>query len=119
MKGTLYESIMEDCHILDKSTISDGRGGVETVYVIGALISVAFSFDDSRPVIIADQERVTELYTFVTYRSVILRAGDVIRRDKNGDVFKIEDNGDDTTPPPISALDMRQVKAKKWSLPNG
>jgi hypothetical protein len=119
MKGTLYESVMTSCHIIDKTTVEDGRGGVETVYIEGAKIDVAFSFDDSTPVVIADQERVTDLYTLITYKSVVLQAGDIIRRDKDQAIFKIEDNGDENTPPPISALDMRQVKAKKWSLPNG
>lgn len=119
LKGTLFEAQMESCHIMDKTTVPDGRGGVETKYVEGAPIGVAFSFDDSQSAIIADKETVTDLYTLVTSKNVILRAGDIIKRDKNSDTFKIETNGDDMTPPAISALDMRQVKAKKWKLPNG
>lgn len=115
----LYESVMEGCHIMDKTTIPDGRGGVETVYVEGAPIDVAFPFNDSQSVVIANQEQVTDLYTLVTRKSVVLQAGDIIKRDKNGSTFKIESDGDDSTPPEISALNMRQVKAKKWSLPNG
>ena len=109
---------MESCHIVDKTTVKDDRGGVSTVYVEGALIDVAFSFDDSNTVVIGNQETVTDLYTLVTYKKVILQAGDIIERDKNGSTFKIEDNGDDSTPPAISALNMRQVKARKWNLPS-
>lgn len=114
----LYQSVMETCHIVDKTTVRDERGGVETVYVEGASIDVAFSFDDSNTVVIGNQETVTDLYTLVTYRKVVLQAGDIIERAKNGDTFKIEDNGEDNTPPPLSALDMRQVKARKWKLPS-
>lgn len=119
MNGTLYESIFEDCHIMDKTTRPDGRGGVDTVYVPGAKISVAFSFDDSNPIVIANQETVTDLYTLVTYKRVVLMTGDIIRRDKDGTTFKIESDSNDNATPSSSALDMRQVKAKKWSLPHG
>lgn len=116
MSGTLFEQQMEKCHIVDKTTRLDGRGGVETVYVEGAPIDVAFSFDDSQSVVIANQEQVTDLYTLVTRKNVVLQAGDIIKRDKNGSTFKIESDGDDSTPPAISALNMRQVKAKYFKL---
>lgn len=116
MTGTLFEQQMESCHIVDKTTVPDGRGGVETVYVEGAPIDVAFSFNDSVSVVIADQEKVTDMYTLITKRKVVLLAGDIIKRDKDASTFKIETNSTDSTPPEISALDMRQVKAKKFKL---
>lgn len=116
MSGTLFEQQMESCHIVDKTTGPDGRGGVETVYVEGAPIDVAFSFNDSVSVVIADQEKVTDMYTLITKKSVVLLAGDIIKRDKDGSTFKIETNSTDSTPPEISALNMRQVKAKKFKL---
>lgn len=116
MSGTLFEQQMESCHIVDKTTVPDGRGGVETVYVEGAPIDVAFSFNDSVSVVIADQEKVTDMYTLITKKSVVLLAGDIIKRDKDDSTFKIETNSTDSTPPEISALDMRQVKAKKFKL---
>lgn len=116
MTGTLFEQQMESCHIVDKTTARDGRGGVETVYVEGAPIDVAFSFNDSVSVVIADQEKVTDMYTLITKRKVVLLAGDIIKRDKDASTFKIETNSTDSTPPEISALDMRQVKAKKFKL---
>lgn len=116
MSGTLFEQQMEKCHIVDKTTRPDGRGGVQTVYVEGASIDVAFSFDDSVSVVIADQEKVTDMYTLVTKKSVVLLAGDIIERDANGNTFKIETNSIDSTPPAISALNMRQVKAKYFKL---
>lgn len=112
MSGTLFEQQMESCHIVDKTTVPDGRGGVETVYVEGAPIDVAFSFNDSVSVVIANQEKVTDMYTLVTKKSVVLLAGDIIKRDKDGSIFKIETNSTDSTPPEISSLNMRQVKAK-------
>lgn len=116
MSGTLFEQQMESCHIVDKTTVPDGRGGVETVYIEGAPIDVAFSFNDSVSVVIADQEKVTDMYTLITKKSVVLLAGDIIKRDKDDSTFKIETNSTDSTPPEISALDMRQVKAKKFKL---
>lgn len=112
MSGTLFEQQMESCHIVDKTTARDGRGGVETVYVEGAPIDVAFSFNDSVSVVIADQEKVTDMYTLITKRKVVLLAGDIIKRDKDDSTFKIETNSTDSTPPEISSLNMRQVKAK-------
>lgn len=116
MGGTLFEAQMESCHIVDKTTTPDGRGGVQTVYVEGAPIDVAFPFEGSNTVVIANQEQVTDLYTLITKKTVVLLAGDLIERDVDGSTFKIETNGTDSTPPAISSLNMRQVKARKFKL---
>lgn len=116
MSGTLFEQQMENCHIIDKTTVPDGRGGVKTVFVEGAPIDVAFPFEGSNTVVIANQEQVSDLYTLVTKKNVVLLAGDIIERDVDGSTFKIETNGTDSTPPAISSLNMRQVKARSFKL---
>lgn len=113
----LYDAVAEDCHIMDKTTVPDGRGGVETVYVEGAKVSISFSFDDSTAARIASQEGVINRHTLVMHKNLVLNAGDVIRRDKTKKTYLITTDGEDNATPAVAALDMRQVEAKEWTLP--
>ena len=116
---SLLSQAMEDCYIMDKVTASDGRGGTITTYVKGALISVAFSFDSSTQARIAEQEGVTNRFTLVTKKSINLQYHDIIKRVRDGKIFRITSDGDDNYTPSSASLDMRQVEAEEWSLPNG
>ena len=104
---------------MDKTTASDGRGGTVTTYVQGAFISVAFSFDSSTQARIAEQEGVTNRFTLVTKKSINLQYHDIIKRVRDGKIFRVTSDGDDNYTPSSASLDMRQVEAEEWSLPNG
>lgn len=116
---SLLDEAMEASYIMDKRTAPDGRGGVETVYVQGAPIDVAYSFDTSTQARIAAQEGVTNRYTLVTKKSVVLQFHDIVKRVKDGKTFRVTSDGDDNATPASASLDMRQVEAEEWSLPNG
>lgn len=116
---SLFESAFEPSCIMDKKSIPDGRGGASTTYVEGAMIDVAYSFDTSTQARIAEQAGTTNRFTLTTRRSVVLQFHDVIKRLKDGQIFRVTSDGNDNEPPETSSLDMRQVEAEKWSLPNG
>lgn len=115
--GSLMDRAMEECHIMDKTTQPDGYGGVITTYVEGAEITAAFAFDMSTQGRVANVQGATDTCTVTTHKSVILQAGDVIRRDIDGMTFMITTNGLDYHTPDSADLNSRAVKAKVWKAP--
>ena len=115
--GSLLDRAMEECHILDKTTQPDGYGGVVTTYVEGAAINAAFAFDMSTQGRIANVQGATDTCTVTTRKSVVLQAGDVIRRDKDGMTFMITTNGNDYHTPDSADLNSLAVKAKVGKAP--
>lgn len=116
---SLLSEQMEMCTILDKTTAPDGYGGIETTWVEGAPVSAAIVLDTSMQARIGEQQGVTALYTITTEKSINLQYHDVIRRVRDGKVFRITSDGDDKHTPASANLNMRQVSAEEWSIPNG
>ena len=44
---------------------------------------------------------------------------DVFRRSSDNKIFRVTSDGDDRKTPTSAKLDMRQVTAEEWELPNG
>ena len=116
---SLVENAMEKSYIMDKKTTPDGRGGVITTYKEGAEIKVAYSFDTSTQARIAEQAGTENRFILTTRKSVNLQYHDIVKRDRDGKIFRVTSDGDDNYTPDSSSLNMRQVEAEEWSLPNG
>ena len=115
----LIDEFMSECVLIDKTTESDGYGGVITTYVDGASFNAAIVFDTSLQARVAAKEGVTSLYTVTTPRNVVLEYHQIFRRVKDGKIFRVTSDGDDRFTPKSATLDMRQCNAEEWSLPNG
>jgi hypothetical protein len=113
---SLVDNAMELTIIMDKRTIPDGYGGYKTIYTEGAEIMVAYSFDTSTEARIAAQQGVENRYTLTTKRSINLQYHDVVKRVKDGKIFRITSSGDDNYTPNTSGLDLRQVEAEQWEI---
>lgn len=110
---SLIDDMMEDCSIMNKQKIADGEGGTYTTWVEGASISVAIVQDQSMRARIALKDGVNSIYTLTTKTNVKLDFNDVIKRKKDGRIFRV------TSEPKISeAMNMSQVTAEKWELTN-
>lgn len=116
---SLLDEAMEKCILLDKTTAPDGYGGYTPTWVDGAEFYAAIVFDTSLEARVADKQGVTSLYTITTRRNLTLEYHDVFRRLKDGKIFRVTSDGDDKYTPGSANLDMRQVTAEEWSLPNG
>lgn len=116
---SLVDEAMEKSYIIDKTTAPDGRGGVITRYVEGAEIKVAYSFDTSVESRVAEKDDALNRFTLTTKQSINLQYHDIVKRDRDGKIFRVTSDGDDNKTPASSPLDMRQVEAEEWSLPNG
>lgn len=116
---SLLDEVTEACVMLDKHTVADGYGGYRTTYVDGATFDAAINFDTSIEARVADAQGVTSRYTVTTPKSLTLEYHDVFRRTRDNKIFRVTSDGDDKYTPASATLNMRQVTAEEWSLPNG
>lgn len=115
---SLLDEYMENCVMIDKTTVSDGRGGFDYAFVEGAEFQAAITLDNSIQAKIAQQQGVTGVYSVTTQKSINLQYHDVFRRSSDGKVFRVTSDGDDKKTPPSATLNMRQVSAEEYTLPS-
>lgn len=116
---SLLDEAMEDFTMIDKTTAPDGYGGTTTVWKDGAPIQATAVLNDSMQARIAEKQGVTALYTITTKKNINLQYHDVLRRESDGKIFRITSDGDDNKTPKSAGLNMRNVSAEEWVLPNG
>lgn len=105
--------------MIDKVTSADGYGGVVTTWQDGATFKAAIPLDTSLEARVAQKQGVSNIYTVTTSRTINLQYHDVFRRESDGKIFRVTSDGDDKKTPPVAGLDMRQVTAEEWEIPNG
>ena len=115
---SLLTEQMEPCVLIDKTTGPDGYGGIDVSWVDGAKFVAAIVLNSSMEARIGEKQGVTALYTVTTPRNVNLQYHDVLRRVSDGKIFRVTSDGDDKKTPMSATLDMRQVNAEEWRLPN-
>lgn len=111
---SLLSEAMENCIMMDKTTVSDGRGGFTTAWTDGAGFTAAIVFDSSMQARAAGVAGVTSLYTVTTAVNVNLQYHDVFRRVSDGKIFRVTSDGDDKKTPASASLNMRQVTAEEF-----
>ena len=117
---SLLDIAMEECVLLNKTNAPDGYGGrtekwVESDFTFDAAIIFNTSIEARR----AQEEGVTSLYTVTTQKFLTLEYHEVFKRLRDGKIFRVTSDGDDKFTPDTATLNMRQVTAEEWSLPNG
>lgn len=114
----LIDDFTFDCVLLDKVSIPDGSGGFDIKWVEGADFQAAITYDSSMQARIAEAQGVKSIYTITTARNVNLQYHDVLKRSTDDKIFRVTSDGDDNKSPESGTLNMRQVSAEEWSLPN-
>lgn len=115
---TLLDEAMTACVLLDKTTVADGYGGYITNWKEGAEFNCAVVLDNSLQAKVAEKQGVTGLYTVTTKKNINLQYHDVFKRKSDNKIFRVTSDGDDKNTPASAGLNMRQVSAEEWSLPN-
>lgn len=113
---SLIDAMMEDFVYVNKSKTEDPEGGTITEWIEGATFRAVAVLDTSMQARIAEREGVTNVYTITTSKNVELEYHEVIKRLKDGKIFRITSDGSDNASPNVSTLDIRQVTAEKWEL---
>lgn len=115
---SLLSEAMEKCILMDRTTSDDGYGGYISTWTEGAEFEAAIVLDTSVEAKIAEAQGVTGLYTITTKKAMNLQYHDVFKRSSDGKIFRVKSDGDDKKTPNSATLNMRQVSAEEWSLPN-
>lgn len=105
------------CVILDRTTQSDGRGGIIYAYAEGAEFDCAITLDNSLEELMAQKQGVTGIYQVTFSRSVRLEYHTIIKRLSDGKTFRVTSK-DDSKTPASSSLDMRVVRAEAYEIPS-
>lgn len=102
---------------LERVEAPDDLGGYTVKWTEGEQFEAAAMLDSSTAAKIAAAMGVKDIYTITTRKAVTLRFHSVIKRLSDGKTFRITSNGDDKCTPPSARLDMRQVSAELWEIP--
>ena len=110
----LLSQAMEDVVMLEKKRIPDGEGGFTTDWADGVQFKAAITFNTSMEARTAEKQGVTSRYTITAPLNAKLEYHDVIRRLRDGKVFRITSDGDDVQTPASASFQFLQVEAEEW-----
>lgn len=115
---SLLDEYMADtgkCVMLDRTSTSDGRGGIIYEYVDGAEFDAAIYLSNSLETEKAEKQGVTGLYQVTVRRDVRLEYHTVFKRLSDGQTFRVTSK-DESKSPSSSTLNMRVVRAEEYLL---
>ena len=112
----LYETMFEECQLMDKRSVPDGMGGFTYEWVDGATFRAAIIKDNSMEARVAEKQGVTEVYTITFDKGIVLDYHDVIMRLSDYQTFRVTSNVKDSETPVVSSFQFGQVRAEKWVM---
>lgn len=117
---SLLEQAFQKSFFMQEFTSPDGRGGEHNEKAETGPIYVAYSYNTSTQERTADKQGAKNIVTLTTKKDTVLKYHDVIKRAKDGKIFRvISSDARENQTPETASLNMRQVEAEEWSLPNG
>ena len=111
---SLLTQAMEDVVMLEKKRVPDGEGGFTTDWVDGVQFKAAINFDSSMEARTAEKQGVTSRYTITAPLNAKLEYHDVLKRLRDGKIFRITSDGDDVQTPASASFQFLQVEAEEW-----
>ena len=114
---SLLTQAMEDVVMLEKKRIPDGEGGFITDWAEGVQFMAAITFNSSMEARTAEKQGVTSRYTITAPLNAKLEYHDVLKRLRDGKVFRVTSDGDDVQTPKSATFQFLQVEAEEWELP--
>lgn len=114
---SLLQNAMVDCVLMEKKREPDGAGGFITTWAEGAMFKAAISTNTTTEAQIAEAQGIKRIYSVVTNKNAMLDYQDVFKRLSDDAVFRVKSDGHDIVSPTTSTLNMSQVTAERWELP--
>lgn len=115
---SLIDEFASTCALVDKRRVPDGEGGWTTEWVEGAKFKAAIVLNTSVEAQIAERQQLSNFYSVTTAKNVNLEYHDVFRRLYDGKFFRVTSDGNDKATPNSASIDMRQVTAEEYALPD-
>lgn len=113
----LLESMMEECRLMDKTTVNGGLMGRQDTYTPGASFRAAIIKASSDQTMLAEKQGVGEVFTVVTDKGFGLAFHEVFRRESDHAIFRVLSNQLDSEAPDASTVKIGKVTAERWVLP--
>lgn len=113
---SLLNNAYEDVVLMDKRREPDGEGGFITNWVESVIFKAAITFDTSMQSRIGEKQGVSSRYTVTANKGAKLVYGDVIKRLRDGKIFRITSDGDDKMTPKSASFQFLQVTAEEYVL---
>ena len=113
---SLLTQAMEDVAMLEKKRVPDGEGGFTTEWADGVNFKAAITFNSSMEARTAEKQGVTSRYTITAPLNAKLEYHDVLRRLRDGKIFRVTSDGDDIHTPASASFKFLQVEAEEWIL---
>ena len=111
---SLLSQAMEDVVMLEKKRVPDGEGGFITDWAEGAQFKAAITFNTSMEARTAEKQGVTSRYTITAPINAKLEYHDVLKRLRDGKIFRVTSDGDDVQTPTSASFQFLQVEAEEW-----
>lgn len=122
IQGTIMQDLAEksgnDFVVLNRVLVSDGYGGQKYDIVEGLQFKGYAKLDTSLQGEVAEKQGVTGLYTLAYPRDIELPSLTIIRRIKDGKIFRTTKLDGNPTPD-ISSLNMKVTRLEDYTLPSG
>ena len=113
---SLLTQAMEAVVSMEKRREPDVESGfLPAVWVDGASFKAAITFNSSMEARTAEKQGVTSRYTVTAPLNAKLEYHDVIRRLRDGKIFRITSDGDDVQTPASASFQFLQVEAEEWN----
>ena len=114
----LLEGMMDACVMMDKTTVSDGMGGIVSVWVEGAEFAAYVRKESAPEIIVAEQTGAKEMFTVVVPLTVSLEYHDVFKRVRDGAIFRLTSNTRDgeTSKTASTPVQVAKANCERWEL---
>ena len=107
------EDFFEGMCVVNKVSVSDGGGGFVWEWEDGAAFEGGIVLDSSTQMQIAQKTGTKAVYTLTTRKDMPFENGDLVKRLRDGAVFKITSDSADRKTPPLSELNAMAVSMER------
>lgn len=113
---SLLTEQMVDFVRIDTIKEDDGYGGQRSRYKYCNPFRGVMRYDSQAEYSKGNSLTVNSRYTLTTSRNIALMYHDVIQRMTDKKIFRVTQDGNESSTPHSAGLDMRQVACEEWSL---
>jgi hypothetical protein len=114
---SLLDQYTVQCVTLTKARRDDPIGGYVIDWLDGIHFSAAWEYQDAPEITVAEQQGVSRVYSIYVPKDLQLDFHEVIRREDNGQTFRVTNPGTDRVTPASSRLNRRLIEVEAYIPP--
>lgn len=112
----LLDDYGRKCVLLEKTTVSDGFAGYETVWKDGIEFQNYQALESSVEARIAEKQGVTSVYNALVKRDLPIEYHSVFRDETTGQTYRVTSDPSDKQAPKSASFDLKFFTAERWAL---